>query len=154
MDIIQVYQNFLDERLVEDRHIKPHVIIFTPEDNMVIPLEEHFNQDIPKHVIIDAIAQIAGDKHSHKVMLITEVWAYESNDNEDVNDFNDKIENDEIEKQEGYQIVEITRFNIKMVFREFIRTNDSLISLGDVHHTDNILQSAYKCVQDNLISTM
>jgi len=156
--LIKEYQEFLEKQLLEDKHINPHTLVFTQDKCNVLQLSDLFEADVSKESIFNAIADLAGKHGAHKVMLITEVWYYKSEEVHTQEEIDKALELDTstVEQLEGFQIIEITKHNISLILRSFERV-DGEIKLGKDNamvSNNELLSHAYKCIQDNLITLM
>ena len=156
--LIEEYQEFLENQLLEDKRIKPHTVIFTREHCLVLQLEDQFSEDVPNEVVYNTIAELAGEKKAYRVLLIAEVQLYRSEEVRTQEEIDKVLEADinTLEHLDAYQIVEITKHDISLILKTFTRLNDE-IQLG-VEGTkisnSEMLSHSYKCIQDNLTSLM
>ena len=156
--LIKEYQEFLEKQLLEDKHINPHTLVFTQDKCNVLQLSDLFEANVSKESIFNAIAEIAGKHSAHRVMLITEVWFYKSEEVHTQEEIDKTLEMDTsaMEQLEGFQIIEITKHDISLILRPFKRVNDE-IQLGEENamvSNNDLLSHSYKCIQDNLITLM
>jgi hypothetical protein len=151
------YQTFLEDRLLEIGSITPHALVINQEHCYVVNLAEPFENDVPKHMIMDVIANVAQEQNAHKVIFITEVIFCESK-NQYTKEEADKMIHDaeyreSLEQHEAFQMIQITKHEVSIRIREFIR-NDTSVTLGRCECTDNLVYHAYQTIQGSLVAVM
>ena len=152
---IREYQKFLEEQLLEDGYINPHTLIFAKEECFAIRLNNPFESSESKESAISYIAEVVGERGAHKVILVSEV-TYEIRGRKPDEEFNAGVAFETDDLHEAFQIIEITKFGISLILKDFKRVDKQVqLEADQPAILDNqLLFHIYKGIQDNLITLM
>lgn len=152
---IKEIQETVESLLLKDGVLIPVIFIHTKDGALIVDVEEGMKSDEAKDNMIEALARMAVEKEAHKMTVVSECWGYKAPTDMTEEQIAKVValgkHRHQFEKEEMYQIMEITKDGVNMLTRTFYR-DDNTITFGDVVESSQVTLDRFKPLQDSLVN--
>jgi hypothetical protein len=128
---IKGLKDTVEDLLVKDGFIVPVIFVCDKEEANIMDIGESLSSDEEKDQMVRLLVDYITTKSAYKLVMVSEAWMYKAPEDmtkEQIRDIMDSGKyRHEFNKEEVYQIIEITADNISMLSRSFERKGKKII---------------------------
>jgi len=151
---VDTVRKTVEELLIRDGYLVPVIFVCDRNEANIIDISEGMQSDEGKDEVVKLLVDYIEVKKAYKVIMVSECWAYKAPDGMTREQIDEVIElgkhRHDFDKEEMYQIIEITADNIALLTRSFKKEDGKTVLTGSAIKSDQVELVRFKPIQDVL----